>query len=374
MSRRGPICSISMKSGRSSAGALVTSIILLCSSLAGVRAVDAATTIPWYSPATVGVIREPITFSNEGATLHGTLYIPDVGKKVPAVVVLHGASDPLASTPLYAHLSRGLPQIGVAVLVFDRRGTGASSGNPEVPYATLADDGIAAARALRRLPNIDPNRVGYWGISQGGWLATFATSRDPQAAFAVAVSAPLVTAESQMEFAMSNQLSVLGYSQADINAMLAARYKLDGYFNGRNSRADAIAALQSIQKKPWFKLMYLPRADAVPASPEDSVWRKQMDLDSFAALSQVKVPILFILGDSDPWIPVSRTVALLATASAKNARLSYAVVPNANHLMMTPPAHEQMSDASPASLAVERPEAVAYFMILAAWLERNVIR
>jgi pimeloyl-ACP methyl ester carboxylesterase len=362
-----------MKSGRFSAGALVTGIILVCSSLAGVRPVDAASTLRWYSPATVGVIREPITFSNEGATLHGTVYIPNIGRKVPAIVVLHGASDPLASTPLYQHLSAGLPQIGVAVLLFDRRGTGASSGDPEVSYATLTDDGIAGARAIRRLPNIDPNRVGYWGISQGGWLATFATSRDPQAAFAVAVSAPLVTAESQMEFAMSNQLSVLGYNQTDIDAMLAARYKLDGYYNGLTSRADAVAALRSIQDKPWFKLMYLPRADAVPASPEDSVWRKQMDLDSFAALLRVKVPILFVLGDSDPWIPVSRTVALLATASAKNVRLSYVVVPNANHLMMTPPAREQMTDASPAALAVEQPEVPAYFMILAAWLERNVI-
>jgi uncharacterized protein len=370
MSPRGPTCSISMKSGRSSAGALVAGIVLACFALAHPRAA-AATALPWYSPATVSVIKDPITFSNQGATLHGTAYIPNIGKKVPAIVVFHGASEPLASTPLYEHLSGGLPQIGMAVLLFDRRGTGASTGNPDVSYATLTDDGIAGARAVRRLPNIDPDRVGYWGISQGGWLATFAASRDPQAAFAVAVSAPLVTAETQMEFAMSNQLSTLGYTQADIDAMLKARYKLDGYFNGRNSRADAVAALRTIQDKPWFKLMYLPRADAVPVSPEDSVWRKQMDLDSFSAVLRVKVPMLFILGDADPWIPVSRTVALLAAASAKNALLSYAVVPNANHLMMAPPAHEQMTDASPAALAVEQPENAAYFMIMAGWLERH---
>lgn len=330
-------------------------------------------TIPWYSPATVRIVKEPVTFTNEGATLHGTVYIPDVGKKVPAIVVFHGASEPLANTPLYEHLRDGLPQIGVAVLLFDRRGSGASTGSRDVPYQTLTDDGIAGAQALRRLPNIDLKRVGYWGISQGGWLATFAASRDPQAAFAVAVSAPLVTAETQMEFAMSNQLSVLGYSQADTDAMLEARYKLDGYFNGRNSRADAVAALQSIQSKPWFKLMYLPKADEVSANPSDSVWRKEMDLDSFAAVLRVNVPMLFILGDSDPWIPVSRTVGLLQTAMKQNSHVRYVIVPNANHLMMTPPLHEQMSDAGPAAIAVERPQAVGYFTILAAWLQQNVI-
>jgi hypothetical protein len=353
--------------------AVAIGILLASSELsAGLRPASAATG-PWYAPATVRIIAEPVTFTNDGAALHGTVYIPDIGKKVPAIVAFHGASEPLASTPLYAHLRDGLPQIGVAVLLFDRRGSGASTGNRDVPYQTLTDDGIAGAQALRRLPNIDPKRVGYWGISQGGWLATFAASRDPQAAFAIAVSAPLVTAESQMEFAMSNQLSVLGYGKADIDAMLEARYKLDGYYNGRNSRAEAVAALQGIQDKPWFKLMYLPKADEVAANPSDSVWRKEMDLDSVAAVLRVNAPTLFILGDADPWIPVSRTVRLLESASKKNPLVGYVVVPNANHLMMTPPAHEQMSDAGPAAVAVERPEAVGYFMILAGWLQQDVI-
>lgn len=345
--------------------------IALCAILASPNRGVAATVAPWHASATVGVTKESISFGNDGATLHGTLYIPDVNKRVPAIVVFHGASEPLASTPLYRHLIEGLPQIGVAVLLFDRRGTGASTGSTDAPYETLAGDGIAGARALRKLSNVDPARVGYWGISQGGWLATFAAARDPQAAFAVAVSAPLVTAESQMEFAMSNQLSVLGYGATDISEMLDARRRLDGYFNGRNSRASAVAALQAIQDKPWFALMYLPKAASVPANPKDSVWRSQMDLDSVAAVSRVHVPILFILGDSDPWIPVARTVDLLRSVSSKNRDVNYVVVPSANHLMMTPPARERMDDAKASAVAVEQPQAVAYFMILAAWLQRE---
>jgi uncharacterized protein len=353
--------------------AIVIAMLAACALPAEVRPETTSPSVPWYSPATVPVIKKPVTFSNEGATLHGTLFVPVVGKKVPAVVVFHGASEPLAGTPLYEHLSDGLPQMGVAVLLFDRRGSGASTGNPTAGYETLAGDGIAGARAIRKLPDVDPNRVGYWGISQGGWLATFAAASDSQAAFAVAVSAPLVPAETQMEFAMSNQLAVLGYGKSDIDAMLKARYALDGYYNRRNSRAEAVAALQRIQDKPWFRLMYLPRADSVAANPNDSVWREQMDLDSLTAVLQVKAPMLFILGDADPWIPVARTVDLLQAAARKNPLVHYVVVPNANHVMMPPPAHEQMSDAAPAAVAVERPQSVAYFMILAAWLQQNVV-
>ena len=202
-----------------------------------------------------------MTFSNGDATLHGTLYIPQSQRPVPAVVVYHGASEPLASTPLYRHLSEGLPQIGFAVLVFDRRGSGASTGKPDVAYQTLSDDGVEGANALRKLPEIDPARVGYWGISQGGWLATLAASHDPRAAFAIAVSAPLVTPELQMEFAMSNRLHVLGYGQADIDAMLDARHKLDGYFQGSNPRGAAVAALDRIAGRPWYGQMYLPKPE-----------------------------------------------------------------------------------------------------------------
>ena len=111
----------------------------------------------------------------------------------------------------------------MAVPLFDRRGNGGSSGSENVPYQTLADDGISAAQALRAMRQIDPRRVGYWGISQGGWLATFAAVRDRKAAFAIAVSAPLTTPESQMEFADANRLDVLHYSQSDISDMLGAR-------------------------------------------------------------------------------------------------------------------------------------------------------
>ena len=49
--------------------------------------------------------------------------------------------------------------MGIAVLLFDRRGSGASTGKPDVAYQTLADDGIAGANALRQIPAIDPARI-----------------------------------------------------------------------------------------------------------------------------------------------------------------------------------------------------------------------
>jgi len=230
----------------------------------------ACAAVPWAAPPTTAVSTKSVVFKNGDATLRGTLYLPASRRKVPAIVVFHGASEPLANTPLYRHVRDALPQLGVAVLLFDRRGSGASSGSRDVSYETLADDGIAGARALRQMPQIDATRVGYWGISQGGWLATFAAVRDAAAAFAVAVSAPLVTPESQMQFAMSNRLQVLGYGAADVDAMLYARRMRAGYLRGTNSYAEAVAAIAKIEQRPWFDLMYLPTAQSLPKNPADS--------------------------------------------------------------------------------------------------------
>ena len=166
--------------------------------------------------------------------------------------------------------------MGVAVLVFDRRGTGRSTGSlTNIDYQTLADDGIAGARAIAKLPSIDPKRIGYWGISQGEWLAMLAGGRDPNANFVISVSAPLTSPEQQMEFAMSNRLEILKYSQADVDAMIAARKAWTAYLRGQGTQQQAVEALSAIAKKPWFDLMYFPSPVALTRTPATSSWRKK---------------------------------------------------------------------------------------------------
>lgn len=286
------------------------------------------------------------------------------------MVVLHAAEVPAADAPLYAHLREGLPAIGIAVLVFDRRGTGRSTGKRNVGYETFAADGIAGARAIARLPSIDPDRIGYWGLSQGGWLALFAASSDPKAAFAVCVSAPLVTPEKQMEFAMANRLRVGGYPQTDVDAMLAARAAWLGYLRGELPRSAAVTALSKIDAKPWFGLMYLPSSNELAAKPADPSVRKQLDADPLSALERVRVAALLIFGGSDPWIPVAATVDRLRTLTRVQRNVQYAVIAGADHDMRFV-AHQTM-DVSSAALAADVPDAPSYFTLLASWLTRQL--
>src|SRR5688500_7971297 len=128
-----------------------------------------ATPVPWSAPASVSVVEEDKAFENGPVKLSGTLYLASGRKPQSAIVVTHAAGFPLRDLPLYQHLKEMLPALGIAVFIYDRRGSGKSGGDLQSSdYALLADDAIAAIRMLKTDARIDPRRVGIWGLSQGG--------------------------------------------------------------------------------------------------------------------------------------------------------------------------------------------------------------
>ncbi|HVI07680.1 MAG TPA: alpha/beta fold hydrolase [Candidatus Binatia bacterium] len=348
----------------------VALLVLAFNSAAQTRSNNEPASSLWHVDA-VPVVSEQVHFKNAGAELAGTAYLPEKGDHLPAVVVLHSASAGTREAGLYRHLRESLPQMGFAVLIYDRRGEGQSTGNAEnISYETLADDGIAGQQALARNPRIDAARMGFWGLSQGGWLAVLAAGRSPNAAFAVSISAPLVTAEEQMKFATRNILLLRGYSDSDVREMLATRAAWTGYLRGTNSRTEALEALTKAQAKPWFGLTYMPNAAELTTDPEHNSYRHEMDDDPFAAAAKVKAPMLFMYGDSDPWIPVAETLKKLQELSGRQHNFEYAVIPNANHEMMSPIGENMKIDAE--TIRNDAPQAPSYFMVLGAWLAKQV--
>src|SRR5205823_10920001 len=114
-------------------------------------------------------MRRDIEFSAEGVTLRGWLYLPDSGGPPhPVVVMAHGYS---AVKEMYLdRFAEVFAQAGLAALVFDNRGFGASDGEPRLeidPWAQVRDYRHAITYA-RTLPEVDRERVGVWGSSYSG--------------------------------------------------------------------------------------------------------------------------------------------------------------------------------------------------------------
>ena len=323
---------------------------------------------PWSAPATTTVVQEEKVFHNAGAELSGTLYLPRGGKALGAVVVTHAASLPLRDQPLYRHLHEMLPSLGVAVFGYDRRGSGKSGGDLKASdYTLLADDAIAAVRAINTDPRIDPRRVGIWGLSQGGWLALLAASRSPDVAFAVSISAPMVTPDIQMIFLSANILRVNGYSQADIDQAIATRKAVDDYMRGSVDRATAQRMLDAAKVQPWFELIYMGETVGDRAT---SRWRKEIEHDPAGTLDKVKVPVLMLYGSADPVVPVATSVDHLQALADKHPNVEVEVIAGADHHMEV--SADPKTQLDPARFD-ERPEAPEYFAVLASWLTKQGI-
>jgi len=325
---------------------------------------------PWHVAAPAVSHRE-LRFESHGVTLTGTLSLPASGTGLPAVVVTHAAEAPTRDYALYRHLAEDLPKLGYAVFVYDRRGSGASGGDRETSdYTLLADDAIAAQKAIAQDPRIDPRRIGFWGLSQGGWLSILAAARSPDAAFAVSISAPLTSPADQMVFAVRNMMSLHGYPAADIEQAVATRHTVDGYLRGEVDRAAAQAALDRASGQPWFKDTFL--GAQLSPDPSRSRWRLEMSYDPVAPLLKTRVPVLVIYGADDPWVPAQDSLHRLEAIQRSHANLTVRVLPNADHMLMAPAKDAMAFDA--ASLKAEAPESPAYYLLLGDWLARTTAR
>ncbi|MFB9235248.1 alpha/beta hydrolase family protein [Plantactinospora siamensis] len=138
----------------------------------------------------------PITFRAGPDDLAATLVTPAGPGPHPAAVILHGAAG--GQRDFCRLLVQPALDAGVAVLLYDRRGTGRSTGTPEF---TIFDQATAAEAALDRIaaePDVDADRLGLIAFSNGGWSAPMVAARR-DLAFLVGIGVPGVSmAESEL--------------------------------------------------------------------------------------------------------------------------------------------------------------------------------
>lgn len=116
-----------------------------------------------------------IRFESRGETLYGRLVLPPGTGKVPVAVWVHGSEGHAAT--IFGQRLHMFPALGIGVFVYDKRGTGHSTGEYTQDFDVLADDAVAAATAARQLAGDRLGRLGFDGGSQGGWIAPLAATR-----------------------------------------------------------------------------------------------------------------------------------------------------------------------------------------------------
>jgi pimeloyl-ACP methyl ester carboxylesterase len=246
-----------------------------------------------------------------------------------AVVALHGAGQGTRDSPVYGHLHELLPPAGIGVVTFDRRGEGESTGDSSRGrFALQVEDALAVIGA------VEAERVGLWGVSQGGWIGPLAAAASREVAFLVLVASTGVTPSEQMMYAVERQLRLAGYGDDVVARALSLRRRFGDWVHGRASESDddLAADLWAGLDEPWWGRVWLP-----PTLLDEEgrrLWIEEMDFDPRPVFARVRVPTLLFYGEADSWTPVEPSVE--AWRAARGDDVEIVVIAEAEHDLTMP--------------------------------------
>jgi dienelactone hydrolase len=291
--------------------------------------------------AATNIRKQQVHFRNGDITLAGTLFLPAGSRVHPAVVLFHGSGP----EPRNTFMGRWFAEQGIAALTYDKRGVGESTGDfKTVPFQTLVDDGLAAIAFLKARADIESNRIGVWGLSQGGWLGPLAASRSKDVAFVIAVSGPGVSPGEQMIFYYGTQLRDQGVPAQQVAEASDLRRKVWRYLSTGEGYDEASTALQQAQSQPWFAAIKEQPDGLFAKSPASKIlddpairaqqWFKfEIDYDPRSALRKLTVPALFLFGGQDELVPVQRSADIIRQTLTESGHRDFTIktFPDADH-------------------------------------------
>lgn len=131
---------------------------------------------------------EDVLIENEEDEIYlsGTLTMPENGKNLPAVILISGSGPQNRDEEIFGHkpflvIADFLTRNGFAVLRYDDRGVGASTGNfASATTYDFANDVLAVVKFLKSRNEIDAMKIGLIGHSEGGMIAQIAAVKNPE--------------------------------------------------------------------------------------------------------------------------------------------------------------------------------------------------
>jgi hypothetical protein len=309
------------------------------------------------------VTKTPASFSSIGNTLYGELYAPP--KPQALVVLVFGSGQDSAVT--FNYVQHLLPIYDIAVFVYDKRGTGKSTGRFTVDFSELADDAVAAvAQARKLLPNVP---VGLMGESQGGWIAPLAAARSPVDFVVVSYGLAISPLEEDRE-EVFGELRAKHYDESVMAkgrelTSITGRIMLSRFTDGLDDLAKFKAAHAG---EKWLHEVEGDFTGPLLRSPDDQFTELRaalgfdaiLDYDAQAALRRVRTPMLWVIAGKDTEAPPVPTLEFVRKLQAEPTQLDVAVFPNADHGMI-----DVEERGGELVAAVQSP---GYYDLLASWI------
>ena len=273
---------------------------------------------------------EIISFDNQDVTLSGTFTHPFSKGPFPVVILIAGAGPSDRDASIFGHkpfwiLADYLTRQGIAVLRFDKRGCGKSTGNfNNATTEDFADDVLAGIEYLQSRKDIDSKQIGLIGHSEGGIIAPMVALESENVAYIILMAACGVNGEEVMcawsESIEKDKGSTLESIERD------RKYKKEMFAILKNEQNFDTAATQL----RTIILSHTCTGENHELSPFESEaidteinhlnthwFRYFLTYDPAVALRKIQIPVLSLNGELDRQILSQQNLRVLAVSVLK---------------------------------------------------------
>ncbi|MFO7529536.1 MAG: alpha/beta fold hydrolase [Marinobacter sp.] len=296
---------------------------------------------------------EEVTFENGDITLGGTLTIPEGDGPFPAFVLISGSGaqnrdEEIFGFKIFGKIADHFTRSGIAVLRYDDRGVGASTGDlSESTSAELAGDVSAAVDLLLTRPEIDPDNIGLLGHSEGGIIAPMVANQRDDIAMLILLAGTALPGEEIIYQQIELLSRAEGLSEEEIEEALETQRRYfeallrDGDWEAikeelREQITDQVNALPAAQKEAIGNLEdYIDTVYQQQVGTLESAWYLFfLTYDPATALEEITIPVLGIFGGLDLQVPYEMNAPAMEAAleRAGNENVTILTYPEANHL------------------------------------------
>jgi len=288
-------------------------------------------------------VEEEVTFAGgaDGIKLAGTLTLPKGEGPFPVVLLIAGSGpqdrdESLANHRPFLLIADALTRKRIAVLRYDKRGVGQSTGNPDTATTLdLAADSRAALAFLKSRKEIDGSRIGLIGHSEGAIIAPYLAGHSKEVKWLVLLAAPATTGEQTL----LNQSELIGRAGGLSDEQLGASLGFDqaAYALVRKEKDPGGLAekLVALVKETGLDAALPPAALETQLRMLASPWfRFFLDYDPLPNLKAVSCPVLALYGQKDLQVAPKANLPLLqkAFSDSVNIHAEARELPELNHL------------------------------------------
>lgn len=302
---------------------------------------------------------EDITFENSqaGITLAGTLALPSTQGNFPAVILISGSGPQNRDEEIAGHrpfliIADHLTKHGLAVLRFDDRGVGQSTG--DFKAATIADfasDVGSAIKYVKARKEINHNKIGLIGHSEGGMVAPLVASESEDVRFIVMLACPGIDLVKLILRQQELIAKANGVSESDINDYILPVHKKAYHMITTCSDSTALKAdLRNLIEESYDKIKEaydksstsfvqgnIPKEKVISLLVDmwsSEYYRNFLRYDPAPILEKVACPVLALNGEKDLQVTPEENLAGISEALKRggNTNVTVVALPNLNHL------------------------------------------